>query len=477
MLRLYQEEIIKNTRNILQCGTRTVLIQAPCGAGKTMLTASMLRTSQQRDIPSMFLCHRRELIKQTHVAFNKLNIGHGVIGAGFNFSPRPLVQIGSIQTVKNYIHKIRKPGLIVFDECHHLAAKSWEKIYNAFPNAFIIGLTATPERLDGTGLKKYFPVMVKGPNVQWLIDNGFLSKYKLFAPSNVDISNVHTRMGDFVSSELSAAIDKPTITGDAIKEYQKLASGKRAIVRGVSIEHSKHIAEQFIKAGISAQHVDGKTPPHIRDAAMESFRRGDTLVLSNVDLFGEGLDVPAVECVIDLRPTKSMTLWLQFCGRALRPHPDKEYAIIIDHAGNSIRHGLPCDDHQWSLEGRIKKPKEDTGPMIRLCPKCFGANQNWRKACQYCGTGFIASPREVEHKEGELAEVDVIKLRRERLRRQASCNTLDELIAFGESMGYPKAKWWAKKVWEARKESEIEKERSESKARNDKLPQKKGWDW
>ena len=446
-LRPYQNKMIEETRAYFQRGYRCVLNQAPTGAGKTLLTASMLRTAQSRSIPSIFICHRRELIKQTHLAFNDMNIHHGIIGAGFPFSGRPMVTIASIQTLKNKLHRIRTPGLVVFDECHHQSAKSWDTVYKAFPDAYIIGLTATPQRLDGSGLGKYYPVMVQGPSVQELIDQGYLSPYKIFAPANVDISKVHTRMGDFVTSELASAIDKPTITGDAIKEYQKYANGKRAIVRGVSIEHSKHIAKQFNDAGIPASHVDGTTHHEIRDAVMESFRRGDTLILSNVDLFSEGLDVPAVECVIDLRPTKSLILWLQFCGRALRPMSGKT-AIIIDHAGNCQRHGLPCDDREWDLEGRDKKAKEDNGPMIRLCPQCFFACNSWRKECPECKHQFVAQPREVDHKDGELTEIDVHAIRKNKRMEEGRCKTLEELIELGESRGYKKG--WAYARWSAR---------------------------
>lgn len=451
ILRDYQTDIINETRQLMLMGHRCILITSPTGSGKTLLTASMLKTAAQKGMASLFICHRRELIIQSHKAFNELNIGHGIIGAGFPFSARPMVQIASIQTLKNKLDKIRKPDLIVFDECHHLAAGSWSKVYEYFPDSYIIGLTATPQRLDGTGLIKYFSHIVKGPDVQWLIDNSFLSKYKIFAPSSIDISKIHTRMGDFVSSELAAEIDKPTITGDAIKEYRKLAEGKRAIVRGVSIKHSQHIAEQFNKSGITAKHVDGDTPTVERDAAMDSFRRGDTLVLSNVDLFGEGLDVPAVECVIDLRPTKSLTLWLQFCGRALRPNEGKSHAIIIDHAGNVVRHGLPCDIREWKLEGREKKNKEENGPKIRLCPVCFGANQSWRKECQYCKEPFTTIEREVDQVDGELAEVDIEKLRKERLKLQGMAKTKEELIELGKKRGYKSPQKWAYYVLKHRK--------------------------
>lgn len=438
-LRDYQSDIISRTRELMQSGKRTVLIESPTGSGKTLLTASMLKTASQKGMSSLFLCHRRELINQSHKAFNDLNIGHGVIGAGFPFSNRPLVQIGSIQTVKNRLHLIRKPNLIVFDECHHIAAGTWKKVYQAFPDAYIIGLTATPQRLDGKGLAEFFDDMVSGKSVQWLIDNEFLSKYKIFAPSTCDISKVHTRMGDFVTSELADAIDKPTITGDAIKEYQKLANGKRAIVRGVSIKHSQHVAEQFNKEGIKAIHLDGTTPMSVRDNAMESFRRGEILVLTNVDLFSEGLDVPAVECVIDLRPTKSLILWLQFCGRALRPSHGKDHAIIIDHAGNVARHGLPCDIRTWTLEGKIKRSKEqEKQTMIRLCSYCFGANQTWRKQCQYCNNQFAIESREVDQVDGELTEIDINKIKIERKKMQGQAKTKEELLEIAKKKGYKK---------------------------------------
>lgn len=447
ILRDYQIDITNRTRQAMLDGNRCVLIQLGTGGGKTLLTAKMLKSAAQKGANSLFICHRRELINQTHNAFNELNIGHGIIGAGFPFSARPMVTIASIQTLKNKLNKIKKPRLVVFDECHHQSAKSWEMVYNAFPDAWIIGLTATPQRLDGSGLGKYYSVMVQGPSVQDLIDQGYLSPYKIYAPSNIDVSKVHSRMGDFISSELAATIDKPTITGDAIKEYQKYANGKRAIVRGVSIEHSKHIATQFNDAGIPSAHVDGTTPHQIRDSIMQSFKEGKTLVLSNVDLFSEGLDVPAVECVIDLRPTKSLILWLQFCGRALRPMENKT-AIIIDHAGNCARHGFPCDDRHWDLKGRDKKPKEDTGPMIRLCSKCFGANQSWRKECQYCKETFTVQSREVDHVKGELTEVDIHAIKRSKRMEEGQCKTLEELQELADRRGYKKG--WAWMRWQSR---------------------------
>ena len=448
-LRPYQTKIIDDIRDKMHEGNRCVLAQAPTGAGKTALTAKMLQTVAQKGFHGLFICHRRELIKQTSIAFKDLNIGHGIIGAGFHYSGRQLVTIASIQTLKNKIGKIKKPGLVVFDECHHQSAKSWDMVYQAFPDAWIIGLTATPQRLDGSGLGKYYPVMVQGPSVQELIDQGYLSPYKIFAPANIDISKVHSRMGDFISSELAATIDKPTITGDAIKEYQKYAAGKRVIVRGVSIEHSKHISKQFNEAGIPSAHIDGTTHHEVRDNVMESFRKGEILMISNVDLFSEGLDVPSVECVIDMRPTKSLILYLQFIGRALR-YVEGKTAIIIDMASNSLRHGFPCDDRDWDLKGRDKKSKEDTGPMIRICPKCFLTCKAYYKECpnEICKHKFTIQSREVDHVKGELTEIDVHAIRKNKRMEEGMCKTLEELEELAERRGYKKG--WARIRWNAR---------------------------
>ncbi len=449
-LRPYQIEAINEVHAHMRQGIKSTLICMPTGAGKTLLTAHMLKSAASKGKHSLFIVHRRELIKQSIEAFKREEIWHGVIASGFGSWRMPPVQISSIQTLKNRLDKINKPHLVVWDEAHHCTSKSYKAIRKAFPDAYHIGLSATPQRLDRAGLIECFQSMVNGPSVQWLIDNGFLSPYKIYAPANVNLTGVHTRMGDFDNAELSDALDKPTITGDAINEYKKLANGKRAIVRGVSIKHSQHIAEQFNKAGIPSTHLDGTTPATIRDAAMEAFKRGEIKVLSNVDLFGEGLDIPAVECIIDLRPTLSLALWLQFCGRALRPHQGKKHAIIIDHASNSARHGLPCDIREWKLEGRPKRKKGEPEPTIniRTCSKCYFVCSASCTACPDCGHVFEIQSREVEHKDGELIEMDVEAMRRERLRAQGMAKSLEDLIEVGKKAGYKPG--WAHAVHKAR---------------------------
>lgn len=346
-------------------------------------------------------------------------------------------------------------GLLVHN-CHHTAAKSWAKVRAAYPDAFHVGLTATPERLDGAGLRKYFSEIVHGPSVEWLIQNKYLSNYKLYAPATINTEGIHTRMGDYVQSELSAVIDKPSITGDVISHYQKYANGKRAIVFCVSVEHSKHVVSQFLGAGISASHVDGDTDSFERDKAIHRFKNGDCKILSNVDLFGEGFNVPNMEAAILLRPTQSLGLYLQQVGRSLRPSEGKTQAIILDHAGNCRRHGLPDDPREWSLDGRDAKKKNNDSERIKICPKCFAAAFPGRRECPHCKHVFELKPREVEQKDGDLKEIDLNAERRRRFAQQGKAQSMDELIALGKQRGYVRPYAWAAHIFRARQAKKLQ---------------------
>jgi len=451
-LRQYQVDIISQARELMRQGVRSVLIQSPTGSGKTLLTAKMIGTAREKGLSAWFTVHRRELIRQSILAFDKVGIPHGVVSAGWITDLRHSIQIASVQTLMRRHNRMRAPKLIVVDECHHIAARSWAKLFAEYPNAFLIGLTATPERLDGTGLDKWFKAMVKGPSVSWLIENGFLSQYRLYAPSSISTEGIHTRMGDFVQSELCTVVDKPLITGDAIKHYRRHADGKRAVCFCVSVMHSKHVVEQFNAAGIPAAHVDGESPPEVRDDAIKKFAEGKIKILSNVELFGEGFDLPSIEAAILLRPTQSLGLYLQQVGRALRPSLGKSYAVILDHAGNCQRHGLPDDDRVWSLLGRDSSQarKGNGGLSVKVCPKCFGAQFAGRPACKLCGFVFEIQAREVDQVEGDLIEVDPATVRRQRAFEQSRANDLQSLIELGRKRGYKRAELWARHVYMAR---------------------------
>lgn len=452
VLRDYQKEIIDSVRSHMTRGRKSILVCSPTGSGKTALTAEMLYQSSLKGYRSFFNVHRRELVMQSLMAFDKIGVPAGVIANGFPEDPRHHVQITSIQSLARRLNKQKPPQLIVWDECHHIAAGTWESIYNHFDKSFHVGLTATPERLDGKGLSKFFSVMVKGPSVSSLIEDKYLCDYKLFAPSNVDLKGVRKSMGDFNKTQLNDLMDKPTITGNSIREYKKQAMGKRAVVFCVSVKHSEHVVDEFNRSNIPAVHVDGKSHPQDRDQALKDFASGKIKVLSNVDLFGEGFDLPSIECAILLRPTSSLSLYLQQVGRALRPSPGKERAIILDHVGNVQRHGLPDQERNWHLEGKAWRLKGEDQEVAttKICERCFAAQPPGTLHCKYCKHIFEKKPREVAEVEGDLEEVDVKLLRRKKLMAQAQAESLEELYELGVERGYKHARRWAQHIYQSR---------------------------
>jgi superfamily II DNA or RNA helicase len=260
-----------------------------------------------------------------------------------------------------------------------------------------------------------------------------------------DLSGVATLAGDYKSGALAAAMDRPAIVGDAIGHYRTLCRGKRAVVFAAGVSNSQNIVAQFNAAGIPAEHVDGSMQSAERDAIVDRFRRGETLILSNADLFGEGFDVPAIEAVILLRPTKSLSLYLQQVGRALRPMAGKDVAIILDHAGNSLRHGLPDDVREWSLEDREKRAKREALDVpVRQCEECFFVYRPAPK-CPQCGHAPAVVTRELEQIEGTLEEVKRVA-KWEKKAEQAKAQTLEDLIALGRARGYKNPVFWAQRV-------------------------------
>lgn len=449
-LRDYQETLIEGCRDVFRARKNSVLIQLPTGGGKTLTSAFMVKRSSDKGSVCWWLVHRREIISQASKTFAGLGIEHGVIMGGHCTDINKRVQVGSIQTIARRLGQIPDPDMIFFDEAHHMASGQYQAVFDAFPSAKKVGMTATPWRLDGRGLGCWFEEMVPGPSVSMLIERGSLSRYRLFAPTQIDTGAIKIQAGDFKKDDLAAAMDKPSITGDAVAHYLKLCRGKRAVAFAVNVEHSQHIAAQFNANGVPAEHVDGTMDAASRDGAIQRFIAGDTLVLTNCELFGEGFDVPAIEAVILLRPTKSLSLHLQQVGRALRPAPGKAEAIILDHAGNSLNHGLPDDDREWTLADREKRKASDKATVaIKTCLECFHVYRPAPK-CPQCGHVPEAQGREIEQRDGELAEVDPAVLRAARKQEERRAQSVDDLIALGKSRGYKNPVAWASKFHAAR---------------------------
>lgn len=437
---------------------RTVLGVAPTGFGKTVTFAYIAKGAEKKGRRVLVLAHRQELLDQISDALARFYIRHGFIAAGYPSDTRAMVQVGSTQTVVRRTAQMQRPDLIVVDEAHHATKKNTlGQVLAAFPKAHVLGVTATPVRLSGEGMGEVFGSMVLGPSTADLIDAGRLAPVKVYAPPGIDTSGLHMRGGDYAVGELVAAADKPQITGDAVDHYRRLADGKRAVAFCISVEHAQHVANAFCAAGYSAVRIDGGMERHERRRIVEAFRQGEVSVLTSCDLVSEGFDLPAIECGISLRPTASTGLWLQQVGRCLRIAPGKSHAIVLDHAGNTLRHGLPTEPRDWSLDGREPAGKRDTAERpisVRVCSVCFSANRAGVSVCGSCGHPFPVQSRKVASVEGELQEITAVRVLSPEQSRakqeQGTAQSLQALIELAKMRGYKAPERWAQYVYEGR---------------------------
>lgn len=453
----FQQDLVDDVRGAMR-HHRNVLLQSPTGSGKTAIATHILSSIQDRGKRGNFICHRRELVDQTAKTFDAAGIKYGFIAAGYPKNHMQKIQICSIDTLKNRLGSIPVADFMIWDECHHIAAAGWEMVHQFYGKSLHLGLSATPQRLDGRGLNGIFNHLAPGPQTSWLIDNGFLAKYKLYSVPGVDMDGVKTRMGDFVKHDVEVAMDRPSITGNIVSHWQKYGSDKLTIGFSSTVKHSMRIVEQFKAAGIMAVHLDGETKKEDRKAALRALAKGDIRVVFNVGLFGEGYDIAAnsgldvaIGCVIDAAPTQSLGAWLQRCGRALRKQ--KSHAVILDHAGNAMRHGMPCAEREWTLEGK-EKGKSKSGDnekaiMVRQCEKCYFVYQ-FGDTCPECGHVHIAKGRFIDELAGELEEIDPAVIRMQLKREQGQAQTIDELIELGTKRQYANPIKWAAHIFTAR---------------------------
>jgi DNA repair protein RadD len=410
-LRPYQERDLSATRAAFARGARRVCYQAPTGSGKTVLFAAVVAGATARGTRTVILGHRDEIVQQIDAALDALGVDHGIIAAGYPAKPDLPVQVASVATLVRRLDKLAPPDLIVVDECHHAAAPTWRRILDAYPNAKVLGVSATPQRLDGKGLDDIFDMLVVGPGVTELIAEGYLSRFVTYAPArSPNLAGVHTRAGDYAVDELAERMSTGVIINTAVDEYVRLCSGVPAIAFCVDIAHSELVAAAFAARGFRAAHVDGETPREVRRAMIAALGTGEIQVLTNCGLISEGLDVPTVTAAILLRPTKSLALYLQQVGRALRPAPGKT-ALILDHAGNTFRFGPADVARKWSLEGKAK----DEPPPLQRCRECGALVPIALFECEECGAvlrerlppaGTMPPRHHHEITSGRLVEID-----------------------------------------------------------------------
>lgn len=363
----------------------------------------------------LFLVHKQELCEQITNTFT-------ACGVNFNYC-----QIGMVQTVTRRLKTTAEPKIIITDETHHSVSATYKRIYDYFPNAVRLGFTATPIRLNEGGLGEIYESLVTGVSTKWLIENNYLAPYRYYSVRLADTSNLHTKMGDYVSAEIAELMENKYIYGDTVENYRKIADGKKALVYCSSIKSSQATAAEFTQAGYTAAHIEGTTPAAERKRLMSDFKNDKIKILCNVDLFGEGLDVPDCECAILLRPTKSLTLYVQQSMRSMRYKKNKT-AIIIDHVGNVFSHGLPDDDREWTLE--TKKKKQINTVSVRECKNCFGVFKSGLNVCPYCG---------YEHKAEERKDKKVVKTELQEIISvtvPSKISTWDELVQYQKYKKY-----------------------------------------
>lgn len=425
-LRGYQQDLINEVRQSYKEGCNAPCIVLGCGGGKSVITADIAKSTTDKGNRVLFLIHRQELKEQIENTFKKWGVDMSKC------------YVEMVQTVSRKLHKIHKPNLIITDENHHGVANTYKKIYEYFSDVKRLGVTATPQRLNGGGLGEVNDKLIIGVTTKWLIDNNYLAPYEYYAPPTASTDGLHTQAGDFNKKEVAERMNKPKIYGDAIAYYKKLCDGEKAVCYCSNIEHSKSMADMFNLSGVSAAHIDGETPKAERRQIVEQFRKGEILILCNVDLISEGFDVPDCKAAILLRPTKSLNLYIQQSMRCMRYQPNK-VAIIIDHVGNVNRFGLPDMDREWSLEPKKKGARgEKATVMVRQCDECFFTHEP-SPVCPNCGYKYPIKQRTIEEiKEAKLEKIKGVVIKYD---THKDCQSMAELYAYAEKKGYKKG--WA----------------------------------
>ena len=434
----YQQQVRDQVYAAWQLGMVDVMAVLPTGGGKTVLFSDVIANNVG---PSVAVAHRQELVGQISIALARNGVRHRIVGPASvarncttahlaelkrNYiDPMSKIAVAGVDTlVRHNAHDpwLTQATLVVTDEGHHiLDDNKWGKARKMFPNARGLAVTATPVRADGSGLGRHadglMDYMVVGPTMRELIGKGRLTEYRIFAPpSDLDLRDVPlSASGDFSPPKLAAAVHKSHIVGDVVAHYLKIAPGKLGVTFAVDVEAAGDIAKAYRDAGVMAEVVSANTPDALRASILRRFRAREVLQLVNVDLFGEGFDLPAIEVVSMARPTQSYGLYAQQFGRALRPLEGKKYAIIIDHVGNVHRHGLPDAPRVWTLDRRERRSKNDVASIIptRTCPQCTAAYERVYTTCPYCG--FYAEPAQrgnPEFVDGDLFELSADTLAR-----------------------------------------------------------------
>lgn len=516
-LRDYQAAGVAQIRERFAAGCRAVLYVLPTGGGKTRVFTYITSSAGAKGKRVLILAHRQELISQSSMSLAELDVRHGLITPENKVKPimsahikrlkKSLVDQGAHVHVAS-VQTISRPGrlaqwadyfdLIIVDEAHHATAGQWFTFLDMAKRAKVLGVTATPHRTDGQGLGVdaggVFDAMIEGPDPAYLMDQGFLTKAKVYAPPQlVDVSGIkRDKSGDFNGRQLAELMAERRIYGDAVGHYNRICPGQPAIVFCSSVKNAEMAAEEFRRSGWRFASIDGSMDDETRRNLIEALGDGRLHGLTSCDIISEGTDIPVVTVAIMLRPTDSEIIFLQQAGRVLRPiyapghdiscqqgrldaiaASNKPFAIILDHVGNCLRHGLIDEKRQWSLEGKPKRTREsDSEPSVRVvqCPTCFAAQEPQKPMpledgkygfrcvgqlptgddCQHVFT--IELPKEkgvVASDLQELTAEDAERLRMQRRQQVGMATSVEEFQEIAKERGYKPA--WVRQMVKMRK--------------------------
>lgn len=435
-LRDYQQDIFDKARQAFAGGAKGVLCVLPCRSGKSYVMANMIGNAKGN---VLVLAHRHSLIKQHKDLLNSLNI----------LTDKVRVESVFTEASRLSTHAPDDVDLIIIDEAHLSEARSYRKVCEYY-NCKRVLFTATPSRLDGKPLT-LADALVTGITAEELIKRGAISNYDYYAPDlNLNFDNVDVVAGEYNNGQLTEMMCESVIYGDVLKYYRLLSDNRQAIAYCTSVKHSKQVAELFNNNGISAVSIDGGMSQKDRDKQMQVFRKGDVQILCNCNLISEGITLPNASVALLLRPTCSLPLFIQQSCRVLTPVENKK-AVIIDYVNNVQRHGLPTDNHEWSLGTAVKKRKQynDDGTLsIRQCENCYKCFKTASK-CPYCGFEYKVKDKELKSiKEVELKRVEAIRKEEQEERKKKArmevgqCRTVAELQKIARERGYAQGWVW-----------------------------------
>lgn len=470
-LRDYQVRGVKQLDKAIKQGFKSICWVFPTGAGKSSVTSYYVKRCVKHQKRVLFFVHSKELVIQfAQRLYSQFDIRSGIIMAGVKSQRHLPVQVASVQTL---VRREAPPADIIFiDEAHRAKANTYKKVLDNYPDAIVVGLTATPFRGDGKGLGDIFETIVHPVKIRELIDKKYLVPTKVFSSKETpDMTTVKTVRGDFDQKEMYAQFSDDTVALGVVQNYLKNGNSQKAIVFNINVKHSMEMNQLFNEAGIPSAHLDGATDNVTRARIVKDFANGKYQVLHNVGLFTEGFDIPdAAVCILN-RATKSLGLYIQMVGRVLRPVWSEDYSdhiknedgtyfkphgIVLDHGGNTLRHGFAedYDGVPFSLEGIKKKRKkkdDDEEPKVKICPSCEGVNKPAQKICIHCEEPFPIIRREVTFMDGMKFEAldreatILMRLQKIPLRDVAQKVPASQLRLYSLVKGY-KSYWWFHKA-------------------------------